>query len=83
MVDTVSVGLSSAFEFLGLRTPLVRFLATTALGTAGEFYIRPRYAFDENGDLIPWAMISSEPGTTYTPVGFYPGIAGITAALFI
>lgn len=82
-METVAVGGKAIFEFLGLHTPLMRFLATTAIGTGLEFYAKPNYAFDENGDMLPWSMLSSEPGATYTPPGFYPGLAGLATALFI
>lgn len=75
----------TVFATLGLNLPLYRFLGLTALGTGLEFVVRPRYAFDENGSVRPWAIpfMSSPPGAVYTPVGFFPGLAGLVAALFV
>lgn len=68
---------------VGLKAPWQRMAAVTALGTAGEFYVKPSYAFDANGQSRPWAMMSTEPGAVQTPVGFFPACAGILTALFL
>lgn len=70
------------FSFVGMDTPLKRFVVLTSLGLGAEFFTKPKYAFDEKGNLRPLAIMSSEPGATYTPIGFFPSLVGGAAALF-
>jgi len=81
-MESVATAGGTIFSFLGLNTPTSRFIGVTGLGTAAEFYRRPRYAFTETGEVRPWAVMNSDPGSSYTPVAFFPVIAGLLAALY-
>lgn len=70
------------FSAVGLGFPMTRFIFFTAVSLMGEVYIRPGYAFAEDG-IRKWAVFSSEPGATYVPLGMIPVVLGLAAALFI
>lgn len=71
------------FGSIGLRTPMSRFFTFTAIGTGIEFYFKPSYAFLPDGTMKKVALISSEPGATYTPPGLFPSIAGLIMSLYV
>lgn len=78
----------SFFGGLGLNTQFKRFLAVAAGGGLLEFALKPGYAFESDGKMRSWAGIplfssEAEPGATYTPIGFWPSLAGLIAAMFI
>lgn len=74
----------SIFKTLGLDSPFARFVFVGAGGTGVEYLVKPSYAFDEQGEPRPWAKPWGEnaPGAVYTPVGFFPILLGLCAALF-
>jgi len=72
------------FRILGLDTPFKRFLFIWILGTAGEMFFQPRYAYEAppNGTNGPWEMKPScffgNTGTcTYFHVGTIPFVSGL------
>lgn len=82
MASMVIEWIQRFFGLIGVNTPLKRLLATAASGTLGEFALKPRYAFDENGRVRPWGLVAQEPGSTFMPVGFLPTLLGTIFMLF-
>lgn len=70
---------------LNLTTPFTRFLGVTFVFSALEFALAPAYCFRENGSMRPWAipfLCENSADSVYTPIGFFPALLGLFAALF-
>lgn len=61
--------IAQGFSFVGLNTPLHRFVAGSALFGALEYSLRPSYSYKEDGSPRPWNVISSAPDATLLPAG--------------
>lgn len=75
--------LESVLGSLGLDQPWKRFVFTTAAGVMTEYYIKPSYAFEDNGNPKPVAFLNDSPGATYTFIGVFPALAGVITALYL
>lgn len=83
MIEKIFNPLESTLGFLGLKTPTRRLVFFTALGSVVEYFIRPSYAYDENGNFKPIIYLTGRAGATYTPAGFIPLIFGILTSLYL
>lgn len=77
-----NIGQNIFGNLLGLNTPLKRFALVTLAGVAGEYYVKPTYAFNEDGSLRKWKVVSSDPGSTAIPLGLIPFVGGTVSALY-
>lgn len=68
--------------FTGLSTPFRRFAVFTAIGTGIEYWLRPSYAYNDQGGMKRIAYLTDAAGATYTPPGFFPAILGLVSALY-
>ena len=73
----------SLLSSIGLRTPMKRFFFTALSGTAGEFLVKPSYAFTSDGTARKPIMLTRKQGDTYIPAGLLPVILGLLMALFV
>lgn len=82
IVPKIFSPLESILASIGLNTPVYRFLFTLLSGLAAELYIKPSYAFNGSIPKTP-IYLENKPGNTYTPLGFFPALAGIIMFLFV
>jgi hypothetical protein len=84
-MEFIGDGIATIFGGVGLNTPLKRFLMTAVLGALAEFFFKPKWAFDDTGAMRKWAMpfADAEPGSTYTPIGFFPILGGLFSGLVL
>lgn len=83
MAEYFTKPISDIFYMIGLDTQLRRFIGVTAAGTLIEAVVKPEYAFSPDGKMKDWCVFVNGAGCTYTPIGFFPAIAGIVAALYV
>lgn len=75
--------LESSLLALGLYTSMRRFLFFFASGVVIEFIVKPTYAFTQDQILRSWCVLNNNENCTWTPIGFFPAMAGLFAAFFL
>ena len=68
---------------VGLNSPMRRMLFFSSLGTGLEFYLKPSYAFNNDGTMKSIAYLTGDAGATYIPPGLIPLVVGLVASLYI
>ena len=77
-------GLEQAFASIGLTTPTSRFLSMAAVGGIFEWYFRPFYSYNTDGNPKPWALVNpGDPTATLAPPGSTAVVLGLVFSLFI
>lgn len=71
------------FYYLGLTTPLKRFLGVSALVLGTIYVTKPKALFQANQTARPWAVTSNSPAAVYIPWWMYAVVLGGAAAIFV
>jgi hypothetical protein len=69
---------------IGLRTPTSRFFAGVAIGGLIEYYFRPSYSYDTDGNSRPFSLMDpGASGATIVPPGSTALFVGALLSLVI
>lgn len=84
LLESAWVGISNAFNAVGLSSPISRGLAMGAVGAAVEWNVRPSYSYRPDGSPRPWIVLSGDSvDSTYLPMGSTAIITGMIFGLFV
>lgn len=74
----------SSFSMIGLTSPTSRFLVMAGIGGLGEYFVRPSYSYNDDGNPRPFLLLNpGDQGGTMLPPGSTALLVGALFALFI
>lgn len=76
--------LYSGLSFLGMNRILTRFIFGTIIGLGIEWFFKPFWSWDEEGEMRPFGYFNGgEPGSTWFPVLAFPLLIGTLFGFFV